>query len=125
MKKLLGARISRLEEGLVEISARNRPAFSQQDGYVHAGILAALADNAAGYATLSLLPVGSNVLAVEFKLNFLRPAVGDTLRGRARVRKIGKTIAVCEIEVEARHKGMWSPCAWGSETVYCIRKVNA
>jgi uncharacterized protein (TIGR00369 family) len=110
-----------MAEGLVEISTKNRPDFSQQDGYVHVGILASLADSAAGYATLSLLPPGSNVLAVEFKLNFVRPAIGDVLRGRGRVRRLGKTIAVCEIEVEARKKYKWTTCAWGSETVFCLR----
>jgi len=77
--KLLGGRISKLRHGLVEITADNSPSFSQQDGFVHAGIMATLADNAAGYATLSTLPPGSRVLAVEFKLNFIRPAVGDML----------------------------------------------
>jgi len=71
--RLLHARISRLEKGLVELSARNRPELSQQDGFVHAGVMATLADSAAGYATLSLLPPGSGVLAVEFKLSFIRP----------------------------------------------------
>jgi len=119
--KLLGARISRLEKGLVEISTHNRPEFSQQDGFVHAGVCASLADSAGGYAALSLLPLGSRVLSVEFKMNFTRPAIGDTLRGRGRVRKLGKTIAVCELEVETRQRGKWVSCAWGSQTVYCIR----
>jgi len=120
--KLLGGRIAKLGHGIVEITARNSPAFSQQDGFVHAGIMATLADNAAGYATLSTLPPGSRVLAVEFKLNFTRPAVGDMLRGRGRVRRLGRTLSVCEVEVEARQKGKWTSCAWGSETVYCIRE---
>ncbi len=88
--KLLGGRISLLSHGLVEITADNRPAFSQQDGFVHAGIMATLADNVAGYATLSTLPPGSRVLAVEFKLNFMRPAVGDMLRGRGQSRETWK-----------------------------------
>ncbi len=120
--KLLGGRISLLSHGLVEITANNRPAFSQQDGFVHAGIMATLADNAAGYATLSTLPPGSRVLAVEFKLNFMRPAVGDMLRGRGRVRRLGRTLSLCEVEVEARQNGKWITCAWGSETVYCIKE---
>ena len=120
--KLLGGRISRLSHGLVEFTAKNRPAFSQQDGFVHAGIMATLADNAAGYATLSTLPPSSRVLAVEFKLNFTRPAVGDMLRGRGRVRKLGRTLSFCEVEVEVRQNGKWISCAWGSETVFCIRE---
>src|SRR5712664_1897642 len=102
-------------------SARNRPELSQQDGFVHAGVMATLAENAAGYATLSLLPPGSRVLAVEFKLSFIRPAVGQAIRARGKVRKLGKTIALCEIEVETSRQRKWVSCAWGSETVYCDR----
>src|SRR5215471_5228669 len=98
--KLLGARITRLDVGVVEISAKNRPALEQQDGFVHAGALASLMDSAGGYATLSLLPAGSRVLSVEIKLNFLRPAIGTIIRGTGRVRKIGRTISVCEIKAE-------------------------
>jgi uncharacterized protein (TIGR00369 family) len=116
--RLLHARISRLEKGLVELSGSNRRELSQQDGFVHAGVMATLADSAAGYATLSLLPSGSGVLAVEFKLSFIRPAVGEVIRARGRVRKLGKTIALCEIEVETRRRGKWVSCAWGSETIY-------
>ncbi len=116
--RLLHAHISRLEKGLVELSASNRYELSQQDGFVHAGVMATLADSAAGYATLSLLPPGSEVLAVEFKLSFIRPAVGEIIRARGKVRKLGKTIALCEIEVETRRQRNWVSCAWGSETVY-------
>ncbi len=116
--RLLHAHISRLEKGLVELSASNRSELSQQDGFVHAGVMATLADSAAGYATLSLLPPGSEVLAVEFKLSFIRPAVGEIIRARGKVRKLGKTIALCEIEVETRGQRNWVSCAWGSETVY-------
>src|SRR5713101_9087934 len=65
-----------------------------------------------------LLPPGSRVLAVEFKLSFIRPAVGEVIRARGKVRKLGKTIALCEIEVETRRQRKWVSCAWGSETVY-------
>jgi uncharacterized protein (TIGR00369 family) len=119
--KHLGARITRLEKGLVEISARNRPELSQQDGFVHAGALASLGDSAGGYAVLSLLPKGSRVLSVEFKINFNKPANGDMIRARGTVKKLGRTIAVAEMEVAARDRGKWVPCAWGSQTVYCIR----
>ena len=119
--RLLGARISRIGKGLVEISAENRSELSQQDGFVHAGALASLADSAGGYATLSLLPEGSRVLSVEFKISFLRPATGDRIRARGKVRKMGRTIAVAEWEVEMRNRGEWTMCAWGSQTIYCIR----
>jgi len=119
--KLFQARITRLERGLVEISAVNRPDLQQQDGFVHAGALVALADSAGGYAALTLLPSGSRVLSVEVKLNFLRPAVGSMIRGRGRIKKIGRTIAVCEIEAMMKQGEKWVICAWGSQTIYCIR----
>ena len=119
--KLFHARISRLERGLVEISAKNRPDLEQQDGYVHAGALVTLADSAGGYAALTLLPSGSRVLSVEVKLNFLKPAIGSMIRGRGRVKKMGRTIAVCEIEAMMKQDQKWVTCAWGSQTIYCKR----
>jgi len=105
----------------VEISADNRADLEQQDGFVHAGALVTLADSAGGYAALSLLPSGSRVLSVEVKLNFLRPAVGSMIRGRGRIKKMGRTIAVCEIEAMMKQDQKWVTCAWGSQTIYCIR----
>jgi len=119
--RLLGARISRLNAGIVEISASNRSEFSQQDGFVHAGVLVSLADSAGGYAVVSMLPMGSRVLSVELKMNFLKPAIGDVIRARGKVRKVGRTIAVCELDVGMRSRASWTTCAWGSQTVYCVR----
>jgi len=119
--KLLDARILTIRNGLVELSIRNRPALSQQDGFVHAGVLTTLLDSAGGYAVLSLLPQGSRVLTVEFKINFTRPAAGDLVHARGRVRKLGKRIAICELEARTRQSGKWVSCAWGSQTVYCMR----
>jgi uncharacterized protein (TIGR00369 family) len=123
--KLLGVRIFRMSKGIVELSVGNRPALSQQDGFIHAGVLATLLDTAGGYATLTLLPAGSRVLAVEFKINFIRPAVGDVVHARGRVRKLGRTIAVCELDAKIRQNGKWKSCAWGSQTVYCIRSWDS
>jgi uncharacterized protein (TIGR00369 family) len=83
--------------------------------------LASLADSGVGYAALSLLPAGSRVLSVEFKINFTRPAIGDVVHAIGRVRKLGRRIAVCELESRIKQKGKWVSCAWGSQTVYCIR----
>lgn len=115
------AKITRLEKGNVEISMPNRAVYQQQDGFVHAGALLTLADSSGGYATLSLLPAGSRVLSVEIKMNFLRPATGTVIRGRGRVKKIGRTISVVEISAEAKQGRKWVTCAWGVQTVYCIR----
>lgn len=109
--QFFNAEITRLEKGEVEISMRNRPVYEQQDGFVHAGALLSIADSSGGYATLSLLPPGSRVLSVEIKMNFLRPATGTTIRGRGRVKKIGRTISVVEIETETKQGRNWATCA--------------
>jgi len=72
----LGAELGDVSPGAVEILLRPRPAVSQQHGFVHAGALSAIADTAAGYAALSVMPAGSGVLTTEFKINLLAPAGG-------------------------------------------------
>jgi len=123
--KLLRARIITLRRGLVEISVPIRSSLSQQDGFVHAGVVATLLDSAGGYAVLSLLLEGSRVLTVEFKINFTSPAVGEVVRAKGMVRKLGTRLGVCELEARTKSEGNWKLCAWGSQTFYCIRGVKA
>lgn len=97
--QLIGAEFSRVEPGVVEISLPYRKDLTQQDGYLHAGIITTIADSAAGYAAYSLMPAGSGVLSVEFKVNLLRPAKGETFVARAEVIKAGKTLTVVRADV--------------------------
>jgi len=80
---LIGAKLDRVEPGLVEITVAYRKELTQQNGYVHAGVVTTIADSAAGYAAYSLMPAGSEVLSVEFKVNLLRPAKGVEFLARA------------------------------------------
>jgi uncharacterized protein (TIGR00369 family) len=96
---LIGARLSLVEPGVVEISLPYRADLAQQDGYLHAGILTTIADSACGYAAYSLMPAGSAVLSVEFKVNLLRPARGLTFVARAEVIKPGRTLTVVRADV--------------------------
>ncbi|HEU4507634.1 MAG TPA: PaaI family thioesterase [Pyrinomonadaceae bacterium] len=96
---LIGARLSRVEPGVVEINLPYRADLAQQHGYIHAGIVATIADSACGYAAYSLMPPGSEVLSVEFKVNLLRPAKGETFLARAEVIKSGKTLTVVRADV--------------------------
>jgi uncharacterized protein (TIGR00369 family) len=107
----LGAELVEVGEGTCAISCRPRPELSQQHGYVHAGVIAAIADSAAGYAALSLTPEGSEVLTVEFKLNLLAPAEGELLIARGRVLRAGRTLTVCEAAVAALRDGEEAQCA--------------
>jgi uncharacterized protein (TIGR00369 family) len=81
----LGASLVNVAPGLVEIAIRPVPAISQQHGFVHAGAVSAIADTAAGYAALRLMPPDTGVLTTEFKINLVSPAAGDLIvaRGKA------------------------------------------
>ena len=96
---LIGAELSRVEPGVVEITLPYRADLTQQHGYLHAGIVTTIADSACGYAAYSLMPAGSQVLSVEFKVNLLRPAKGVTFSVIAEVVKAGKTLTVVRADV--------------------------
>ena len=89
----------------MEISLRPHPSISQQHGFIHAGAVSAIADSAAGYAALTLMPSGRGVLTTEFKINLLAPATGDRLVARAKVIKAGRTLTLAQTEVFADANG--------------------
>jgi uncharacterized protein (TIGR00369 family) len=97
----IGARLTRVAAGEVDIELDVRDDLTQQHGFLHAGVLAAAADSACGYAAFSLMPVGAAVLSVEFKINLLAPAVGDRVVARGRVIRAGRTVTVCWGDVTA------------------------
>ena len=102
---VLGAELTRLAPGEAEISLPYRDDLTQQHGFVHAGIIATIADTACGYAAFSLMPAEMAVLTVEYKINLMAPAVGEFFIARGRVLRPGKTLSVCTAEVMAHHQG--------------------
>jgi uncharacterized protein (TIGR00369 family) len=98
---LIGGELTRIEPGVVEITLPYRADLTQQNGFVHAGIVTTIADSACGYAAYTLMPPESDVLAVEFKVNLLRPAKGEIFVARAEVLKPGKTLTVVRADVNA------------------------
>ena len=96
---LIGAKLTRVEPGIVEITLPYRADLAQQHGYVHAGIVTTIADSACGYAAYTLMPPDSQVLSVEFKVNLLRPAKGEVFLASAEVVKSGKTLTVVRADV--------------------------
>lgn len=97
----IGAQLTTVEAGLVQIELPFREDLTQQDGYVHAGITTTIVDSACGYAALSLMPEGSSVLTVEYKVNFVAPARGVNFIATGRVVKPGRTLTLCNGEVIA------------------------
>src|SRR5690349_22646500 len=102
---LIGARLLDLRPGYCALALTPRPETSQQHGYVHAGILATLADSAGGYAGYSLFPENASVLTVEFKLNLLAPAQGERIVAEGFVVKSGRTLTITRGEVHAERDG--------------------
>ena len=99
MMSLIGAKLELAEPGLVEITLAYRKELTQQHGYLHAGVVTTIADSAAGYAAYTLMPAGSEILSVEFKVNLLRPAKGVAFVARAEVIKPGRTLTVVRADV--------------------------
>lgn len=91
----IGAELVRVAPGEVEIALRFREDLTQQHGYLHAGIVAAVVDSACGYAAMTLTGAGADVLSIEFKLNLLSPAAGERFVARARVKRAGRNVTVC------------------------------
>jgi uncharacterized protein (TIGR00369 family) len=94
--RTLAIEIALLEPGEITLIMPYVAAYTQQHGFVHAGILATALDSACGYAAFSLMPEDAAVLTVEFKVNLLAPARGDRFVFRGKVVKPGRTITVCE-----------------------------
>ncbi|MBR0696559.1 PaaI family thioesterase [Bradyrhizobium lablabi] len=104
--KTLGISIVRLEPGEVDLAMPYSPDFTQQNGFVHAGIITAGLDNACGIAAFTLMSPESDILTVEFKTNLLAPARGERFVFRGAVVKPGRTLTVCEGRAYAVHDGV-------------------
>ena len=103
--RLLGATLTSIEPGQVEITLPFRDELTQQHGFLHAGAVTTILDSACGYAALSVMPEGAGVLSIEFKVNLLAPAKGSRFIARGRVVRAGRTIVVCTGDVVVLQDG--------------------
>jgi uncharacterized protein (TIGR00369 family) len=94
--RTIGASLESIEPGMVTIACAFDERLTQQHGLLHGGVLASLADVACGYAALTMMPDDREVLTVEFKINFLKPAKTDRLIAVGQVMQSGRTLTVCE-----------------------------
>jgi uncharacterized protein (TIGR00369 family) len=121
--RVIGAELTRVEAGLVEITLPFRQDLTQQNGYMHAGIITTIADSASGYAAYTLMPAGSAVLSVEFKVNFMRPAVGKKFVAIGEVLKPGRSLTVVRADVfgQGSNDGAAQRVAAMQATMICLR----
>jgi uncharacterized protein (TIGR00369 family) len=115
------ATLGSVSPGMVEIALSPHPAISQQHGFVHAGAVSAIADTAAGYAALTLMPADTGVLTTEFKINLLAPAAGERILARGRVVKAGRTLTLAQAEVFANTGGQEKLIALLTATLMAVK----
>lgn len=118
----LGAEVTQVAPGAVEIVMPFRADLTQQHGFLHAGVITTIVDSACGYAALSLMPTDTGVLTVEYKVNFMAPAAGERFVARGRVTKPGRTLTVCTGDVFAQRGGEERLIATMLTTMMAIRE---
>lgn len=117
----IGARLTSVAAGEVEIRVPFRRDLTQQHGFLHAGVVTSALDSACGYSALSLMEEGVGVLTVEFKTNLLAPAQGEELIARGHVLRAGRTISVCQAEAAMLADGSETSVAIMIATVMTVR----
>ena len=118
----LGARLERVLPGEVVIALPFRADLTQQHGFLHAGVGAAVVDSACGYAALTVMEPGAAVLSVEFKVNLLAPAKGTEFFAIGRVVRSGRTLVVCAGELHAMHNERDTVVALMQGTMMAVRE---
>ncbi len=121
MMQTIGAVLERVAPGEVDIRVPFRDEISQHHGFVHAGAITTAVDTACGYAALSLMPPGTGVLSIEFKVSLLSPGKGDAILARGRVVKPGRNVSFCQGEVFAVDGGAEKLVATMSATMMTVR----
>jgi uncharacterized protein (TIGR00369 family) len=119
--RLIQATLPVVEHGLTEIHLPHWQGVEQQHGFVHGGVVGMIADSAAGYAAMTMVPASCSVLTVEFKLNLMAPADGEKLVARGQVVRPGRTLIITNAEVFAIKDGREIPCALMQQTIMVMQ----
>lgn len=119
---LIRATLPLVEAGRTEIHVPHWEGIEQQHGFVHGGVVGMIADSAAGYAAMTVVPAEASVLTVEYKMNLVAPADGEKLIARGKVVRPGKTLIVTQAEVFAVKEGKESLCALMQQTIMTVTR---
>ncbi len=117
---LIQATLPVVEHGRTEIHLPHWQGVEQQHGFVHGGVVGMIADSAAGYAAMTVVPASASVLTVEYKMNLVAPADGEKLIARGRVVRPGRTLIVTQAEVFAVEDGEEKLCALMQQTIMAV-----
>ena len=105
LMRTIGAEMTKVAIGEVEIELAYRDDLTQQHGYLHAGVITAIVDSACGYAAMTLTRAVEDILTIEYKANFVAPATGEKMIARSRVLRAGRKVTVCAGDVFALRDG--------------------
>lgn len=119
---LIGAELVDVQPGRCEIHLPFRDDLTQQNAYFHAGIVSTVVDSAGGYAGYTLMPAGTDVLTVEYKLNLLAPGAGERLIAVGEVVKPGKNLVITRGEVYVVKGGRSIHCATMQQTLMTMHR---
>ncbi len=114
---LIQASLPVIEHDRTEIHLPHWPGVEQQHGFVHGGVVGMIADSAAGYAAMTMVPASASVLTVEYKMNLVAPADGERLVARGKVVRPGRTLIITQAEVFAVKDGVETLCALMQQTI--------
>lgn len=116
----LGTRVLAAEAGYVELALDRKPELLQINGFFHGGVVAGLADHAAGGAVTTAMPKNRFAVTVCLHVSFLAPADGETLIARAKAVQAGRTIGVAQVDVISLAAGAETPCAVATVTLRAV-----
>lgn len=119
---LIQASLPVIEHGRTEIHLPHWPGVEQQHGFVHGGVVGMIADSAAGYAAMTMVPASASVLTVEYKMNLVAPADGERLVARGKVVRPGRTLIITQAEVFAVKNGKETLCALMQQTIMTVAR---
>jgi uncharacterized protein (TIGR00369 family) len=115
--QLIQAKMPVIEHGHTEIHLPHWTGVEQQHGFVHGGVVGMIADSAAGYAAMTMVPATASVLTVEYKMNLVAPADGEKLIARGKAVRPGRTLIITQAEVFAVKDGRETLCALMQQTI--------
>ncbi|MEO1090205.1 MAG: PaaI family thioesterase [Pseudomonadota bacterium] len=119
-----GARIEDVQPGRVRLTLPYGPKVTQQQGFFHGGVVATLGDSAGGYAAMTLLDAGQEIVSVEYKVNFLAPAVGELLEATGHCVKPGRRVLVSTVDVDVVRQGDRHRCAVLLQTLMPVEPIE-
>ena len=122
--RTIGARLGQVSEGYCEIEVPFSPQVTQHHGLFHGGVVASIADTAAGFAAYTLMEEGRQPLTVEFKISLLSPADGERIVAKARTLRAGRSIVHLQSEVFCQNEGTETCCAVALVTIKATRAVQ-